>query len=63
MLICCLLIGGAPNIKRFTGYRYKQGFEGCILAIQTMQNLNLQNVDFHTDIVSGYNVGSCSLFN
>ncbi|XP_055326013.1 basement membrane-specific heparan sulfate proteoglycan core protein-like [Sitodiplosis mosellana] len=58
-----VFIGGAPNINKLTGYRYKQGFKGCIHLIQSMQDSSLQDVDIHSSVVAGYDVDSCSIFN
>ena len=31
------ILGGAPDLKNFTGERYSQGFTGCIHVLQALK--------------------------
>lgn len=49
--------GGAPEINKFTGNRYAQGFNGCINIVE---GTNTHAVNIYNDAINGYNVQRCS---
>lgn len=49
-------LGGAPDIVKFTGNRFAQGFTGCIV---TVEGLESGPVKVGRNAVSGYNVTPC----
>lgn len=49
-------LGGAPDIVKFTGNRFAQGFNGCIV---TVEGLESGPVKVGGNAVSGYNVTPC----
>ncbi|XP_031635070.1 basement membrane-specific heparan sulfate proteoglycan core protein isoform X6 [Contarinia nasturtii] len=52
-----IFIGGAPEINKFTGERYRQGFNGCINIVE---GTDTQAVNIYQNAVSGYNVTPCA---
>ncbi|XP_055304959.1 basement membrane-specific heparan sulfate proteoglycan core protein isoform X6 [Sitodiplosis mosellana] len=52
-----IFIGGAPEINRFTGNRYTQGFNGCINIVE---GTDTRAVNIYKNAVSGYNVLPCA---
>lgn len=52
-----ILTGGAPEINKFTGERYRQGFDGCINIVE---GTDTRAVNIDKNAVSGYNVTPCA---
>lgn len=50
-------IGGAPEINKFTGNRYTQGFSGCINIVE---GTDTRAVNIYNNAVSGFNVTPCA---
>lgn len=51
-----IFLGGAPNLKAFTGDRYLSGLNGCVHIVE---NLNTGAIRLGTKTISAVNVSSC----
>lgn len=52
-----VFLGGAPDLKSFTGDRYNQGFVGCIHIVEPLEGGGIKLGD---RIISSLNVEQCS---
>lgn len=51
-----VFLGGAPDMDRLTGHRYKQGFVGCINIVE---GADTGAINIRVNAVGGYNVIPC----
>lgn len=51
-----LILGGAPDLKSFTGDRYNQGFVGCIHIVEPLEGGAIQ---LGARTISSMNVDAC----
>jgi len=51
-----LVLGGAPDTKRFTGDRFSEGFIGCIHVVEPLEGGAIQ---LGARTISSMNVDAC----